>query len=307
MPSSLRASPKILFFPDQHLGRNTAFAMGYPMDKMIVWDPTKDLGGNTEQQIRDAIFVLWKGHCSVHQLFRPEHIDAVRREHPNMKVIVHPECRHEVVEKADLAGSTAYIVKQIEAAPPGSEWAVGTEVHLVNRLKQQHPEQTIRVLSDCQCLCTTMYRIDLPHLCWAMENLVEGIVVNEIRVDSHTRHKWATLSRSSACSRSKEPVTPSERNNPWGQPSIEPIPHRVARKLARGFLPMIEIPPGVLHDDILTNLLEEFVTRDGTDPTDAAVKIAQVRHLLKLGQAVILFDEESETTTIVVKDRKSLQ
>jgi quinolinate synthase len=188
-PSSFR---KILFFPDQHLGRNTAHAMSYPIDKMVVWDPTKDLGGNTPEQIRSATFILWKGHCSVHQLFRPEHVDAVRREHPNMKVIVHPECRHEVVEKADLAGSTAYIVKQIEAAAPGSEWAIGTEVHLVNRLKQQHPEQTIIVLSECQCLCTTMFRIDLPHLCWVLENLIEGKVVNEIKVDAHTR-KWATV------------------------------------------------------------------------------------------------------------------
>jgi quinolinate synthase len=183
---------KVLFFPDQHLGRNTAFAMGYPLDKMVVWDPTQDLGGNSERDLVDADFVLWKGHCSVHALFRPEHVDAVRREHPNMKVIVHPECKFDVVQKADMAGSTAYIVKQVEAAPPGTEWAIGTEVHLVNRLKQQHPEQKIVVLSDCQCLCTTMFRIDLPHLCWVLENLVEGNVVNEIRVDPNTR-KWATV------------------------------------------------------------------------------------------------------------------
>lgn len=185
-------TPKILFFPDQHLGRNTAYAMGVPLDRMIVWDPKQDLGGNTEEQVRNAIVVLWKGHCSVHALFRPEHIDDVRRNHPNMKVIVHPECKWEVVQKADMAGSTAYIVKQVEAAPPGTEWAIGTEVHLVNRLKQQHPDQKIVVLSDCQCLCTTMYRIDLPHLCWVLENLVDGKVVNEIRVDAHTR-KWATV------------------------------------------------------------------------------------------------------------------
>ena len=183
---------KILFFPDQHLGRNTAYAMGYPLDKMVVWDPRQDLGGNDEQSLRDADFVLWKGHCSVHALFRPEHVDDVRRKYPDMKVIVHPECKWEVVQKADMAGSTAYIVKQIEAAPPGSEWAIGTEVHLVNRLKNQHPEQKIIVLSDCQCLCTTMYRIDLPHLCWVLENLVDGNVVNEIRVDAHTRN-WATV------------------------------------------------------------------------------------------------------------------
>jgi quinolinate synthase len=201
-PSSLPASPrlrvsaskrtKVLFFPDQHLGRNTAHAMGYPLDRMIVWDPNQDLGGNTPEQIRDADFVLWKGHCSVHQLFRPEHIDQVRAKYPEMKVMVHPECRFEVVEKADLAGSTAYIVKQIEAAPPGSQWAIGTEVHLINRLARQHPEQKIIVLSDCQCLCTTMFRIDLPHLCWVIENLIEGRVVNPIKVDSLTR-KWATV------------------------------------------------------------------------------------------------------------------
>jgi quinolinate synthase len=183
---------KILFFPDQHLGRNTAYAMGYPLEKMVVWDPRQDLGGNSERAIQEATFILWKGHCSVHALFRPEHVDDVRKNHPDMKVIVHPECKWEVVQKADMAGSTAYIVKQIEAAPPGSEWAIGTEVHLVNRLKNQHPEQKIVVLSDCQCLCTTMYRIDLPHLCWTLENLVEGKVVNEIKVDSHTR-KWATV------------------------------------------------------------------------------------------------------------------
>src|SRR5688572_13228912 len=183
---------KILFFPDQHLGRNTAHAMGYPLDKMVVWDPREDLGGNDEGALKAADFVLWKGHCSVHALFRPEHVDDVRRKYPGMKVIVHPECKFEVVQKADIAGSTAYIVKQIEAAPPGSQWAVGTEVHLVNRLKNEHPEQQIIVLSDCQCLCTTMYRIDLPHLCWVLENLVDGKVVNEVKVDAHTR-RWATV------------------------------------------------------------------------------------------------------------------
>jgi len=183
---------KILFFPDQHLGRNTAYAMGYPLEKMVVWDPRQDLGGNDPQRLRDADFVLWKGHCSVHALFRPEHVDEVRAKYPGMKVMVHPECKFDVVQKADLAGSTAYIVKQVEAAAPGTQWAIGTEVHLIHRLAKQHPEQKIIVLSDCQCLCTTMYRIDLPHLCWVLENLVEGTVVNEIRVDEHTR-KWATV------------------------------------------------------------------------------------------------------------------
>src|SRR4051812_49060680 len=143
--SSFPKKVKILFFPDQHLGRNTAYAMGYPLEQMVVWDPREELGGNNERAIREADFVLWKGHCSVHALFRPEHVDEVRAKHPNMKVIVHPECKWEVVQKADLAGSTAYIVKQIEAAPPGSEWAIGTEVHLVNRLRNEHPEQKIIV------------------------------------------------------------------------------------------------------------------------------------------------------------------
>jgi quinolinate synthase len=183
---------KILFFPDQHLGRNTAYAMGYPLDQMVVWDPRQNLGGNTEDQLQSAKFILWKGHCSVHALFRPEHIDQARAKYPDIKVIVHPECSREVVQKADLAGSTSYIIKTIEAAAPGTQWAIGTEVHLVNRLRQQHPDKKIIVLSDCQCLCTTMYRIDLPHLCWAIENLVEGKVVNEIKVDADTRH-WATV------------------------------------------------------------------------------------------------------------------
>ena len=191
-PSTQRSKVKILFFPDQHLGRNTAYSMGYPLDRMVVWDPREDLGGNDETALRNADFVLWKGHCSVHQLFRPEHIDQVRNRFPDVKVMVHPECRFEVVEKADLAGSTAYIVDQVRKAPPGTTWAIGTEVHLINRLKREHPEQNIMVLSDCQCLCTTMFRIDLPHLCWVLENLLEGRVVNEIRVDDHTR-KWATV------------------------------------------------------------------------------------------------------------------
>jgi quinolinate synthase len=192
VPSCLPPRVKILFFPDQHLGRNTAYAMGYPLERMVVWDPRLDLGGNSVESLVNADFVLWKGHCSVHQLFRPEHVDQAREKYPQMKVIVHPECRWEVVQKADMAGSTAMIVKTIEAAPAGSQWAVGTEVHLIHRLAQAHPEQKIIVLSDCQCLCTTMFRIDLPHLCWALENLLEGKVVNEIRVDAMTR-KWSQV------------------------------------------------------------------------------------------------------------------
>src|SRR5215203_5469324 len=205
---------KILFFPDQHLGRNTAYAMGYPLDKMVVWDPTQDLGGNSERTLIDADFVLWKGHCSVHALFRPEHVDQVRRKYPDMKVMVHPECKFEVVQKADMAGSTAYIVKTIEAAAPGTEWAIGTEVHLVNRLKNQHPDKRIVVLSDCQCLCTTMYRIDLPHVCWVLENLLEGKVVNEVKVDAHTR-KWSlvALERMLAIKGTGNPLS-GQKSNP---------------------------------------------------------------------------------------------
>ena len=196
VPSCPRApvpSAKILFFPDQHLGRNTAAAMGYDPDRdMVVWDPRQDLGGNSLEQLRAATFILWKGHCSVHALFRPEHVDQIRAKIPEVKVIVHPECRKEVVDKADMAGSTAYIVKQVKSAPPGTIWSIGTEVHLVNRLKNDHPEQTIYVLSDCQCLCTTMSRIDLPHLCYVLENLVDGKVVNEIKVPAETR-RWALV------------------------------------------------------------------------------------------------------------------
>jgi quinolinate synthase len=190
---ALERRQKILFFPDQHLGRNTAASMGYDPDRdMVLWDPRKDLGGNTEEDLKRATFLLWKGHCSVHALFRPEHVDQAREQYPDVKVLVHPECKKEVVDKADMAGSTAYIVDQVRAAEPGTVWAIGTEVHLVNRLRQQHPEQTIFVLSECQCLCTTMTRIDLPHLCYVLEELVAGNVVNEIKVDATTR-KWATI------------------------------------------------------------------------------------------------------------------
>jgi quinolinate synthase len=184
---------KIIFFPDQHLGRNTAYALGFPLDSMVVWDYKQPGGGLTDEQIRNATFILWKGHCSVHQLFRPEHVDQVRAKHPGVKVIVHPECRFEVVQKADISGSTDLIGKTIAAAPPGSTWAVGTEVHMVNRLAKQHPDKHILILSECQCLCTTMYRIDPPHLLFVLDQLVQGNVVNRITVDSYTKY-WARVS-----------------------------------------------------------------------------------------------------------------
>ena len=182
---------RVLFFPDQHLGRNTARKMGIPLDEMCVWNPHDPrLGGNDARRITNSRVILWQGHCSVHAMFRPEHVDAMRANLPGVKVLVHPECAMEVVDKADLAGSTSYIIKQVEAAPPGTTWAIGTELHLVKRLEQQHPEQTIRFLSPVVCMCATMYRIDLAHLCWSLEHLEAGKPVNVIRVDDETA-KWA--------------------------------------------------------------------------------------------------------------------
>lgn len=234
--ASASISTKILFFPDQHLGRNTAYAMGIPLDQMIIWDPRLDGGGNTDEQIRNARVILWKGHCSVHALFRPEHIDRIREQHPDVKVIVHPECKWEVVQKADLAGSTAYIVDQVKKAPPGTRWAIGTEAHLVNRLKNQHPEQHITVLSDCQCLCTTMFRIDLPRLCWAIESLAEGTVVNEIKVDANTR-KWSTvaLQRMLSIKATGNPVQTDRARQSAGGPSNWP-PADPAKLAQRGII-----------------------------------------------------------------------
>ena len=190
-------SVKILFLPDQHLGRNTAAAMGYdPVTQMAVWDPRspQDLGGLDEVDLLRSTFILWKGHCSVHMLFRPEHVDQARAQQPDIRVIVHPECRYEVVQKADLSGSTERIMHTIEAAPPGSHWAVGTEVHMVNRLAHQAAKRgvSVRMLSDCQCLCTTMYRIDMPHLLWVFDNLAQGKVVNAITVEPQVK-KWALV------------------------------------------------------------------------------------------------------------------
>ena len=182
---------RVLFFPDQHLGRNTARAMGIPLDEMALWNPHDPaLGGNAREQLERARVILWQGHCSVHAMFRPEHVDAVREHVPGVKILVHPECSMEVVDKADLVGSTSYILRQVEDAPPGTSWAIGTELHLVKRLEHQHPEQTIRFLSPTVCMCATMYRIDLAHLCWSLEHLERGRPVNVIRVDDETA-AWA--------------------------------------------------------------------------------------------------------------------
>jgi len=182
---------RVLFFPDQHLGRNTARTMGVPLDEMCVWNPhDPTLGGNARARLERSRVILWQGHCSVHAMFRPEHVDAMRSLIPGVKVLVHPECAMEVVDKADLVGSTSFILRQVEQAAAGSAWAIGTELHLVKRLEQNHPEQTIRFLSPVVCMCATMYRIDLAHLCWSLEHLEAGRPVNVIRVDDETA-RWA--------------------------------------------------------------------------------------------------------------------
>ncbi len=181
---------KVFFLPDQHLGRNTAvLKMGLTVDDCVVWDPMKAGGGLTTQQLRDARMILWKGHCSVHGRFSPAVVDELREKHPGIKILVHPECTHEVCLKADLIGSTEFIIKTIEAAPAGSIWAIGTELNLVNRLRTNHPDKTIVFLDRNACFCSTMNRIDLPHLVWVLENLVAGTVVNRIDVDPETERE----------------------------------------------------------------------------------------------------------------------
>jgi len=179
---ALERSDKILFLPDQHLGRNTAYRLGFRLDEMVVWDPHEELGGLEEERLRDARFVLWKGHCSVHQRFLPDHVAKVRARYPGISVISHPECRWEVTQLSDDVGSTEHIIKRVTNAPAGSQWAIGTEIHLVNRLKNENADRLVVPLDDCGCLCSTMFRIDAPHLLWALENLVEGRVVNQISV-----------------------------------------------------------------------------------------------------------------------------
>jgi quinolinate synthase len=190
-------APKVLFLPDQHLGRNTAHALGIPLSEMAVWDPYQIMGGNTPERLRNAKVILWKGHCSVHQRFLPEHVDRVRANNPGIKVVVHPECRLEVCQKADAIGSTERIIKIVEEAPAGSSFAIGTEIHLVNRLTKRFAREgkLVMTLDDAGCLCTTMFRISPQHLAWSLENLVEGNVVNRIRVDEDVKH-WARVALS---------------------------------------------------------------------------------------------------------------
>lgn len=175
---------KILFLPDQHLGRNTAVSLGIPLDKLVVFDPFQMNGGLTPEQFRSAKIILWKGHCSVHGRFLPGHVDKVRAKYPGIRVIAHPECRHEVCRKADGIGSTERLIRYVTEAPEGTMFAIGTEIHLVNRLAKQFAPKGKRIitLDDTGCLCTTMFRISPQHLAWALENLVEGRIVNQIKV-----------------------------------------------------------------------------------------------------------------------------
>ncbi|WP_043638331.1 quinolinate synthase NadA [Nonomuraea candida] len=184
---------KVLFLPDQHLGRNTAvLEMGMSLEDCVVWNPHRPNGGLTREELERAKMILWRGHCSVHGRFTAESVDDVRARIPGVNVLVHPECRHEVVLKADHVGSTEHIIKTLRAAPAGSSWAIGTELNLVKRLAQTFPDKNISFLDRTVCYCSTMNRIDLPHLVWALESLVLGEVVNQITVDADTTH-WAKV------------------------------------------------------------------------------------------------------------------
>jgi quinolinate synthase len=192
MEWALKRGEKGLFLPDEHLGRNTAYRMGIPLEQMALWDPHEDSGGLTEEEIRGARVILWKGHCSVHQRFLPEHVKKAREKYPGIRVVAHPECRWEVCQLADEVGSTEFIIRRVTEAPPGSQWAVGTEIHLVNRLANEHRDRLVVSLDDCGCLCSTMYRISPQHLCWTLESLLAGQVVNRVSVDPETK-RWARI------------------------------------------------------------------------------------------------------------------
>jgi len=187
MDWAFRKKPRVLFFPDQHLGRNTGYRMGIPVERMPLWDPHEEGGGLREEDLRLCRVLLWKGHCSVHNRFMPEMVDRRREQIPGVKVIVHPECRFEVAQKADAIGSTEGILKAVREAPEGSKWAVGTELNMVNRLAREvAPSKQVVSLDDCFCVCSTMFRIDPPHLAWVLEGLEEGRLLNRIEVPEPT-------------------------------------------------------------------------------------------------------------------------
>ena len=190
---ALSRGERVLFLPDQHLGRNTAvLQLGIPLEECVLWDPHKPNGGVTPEQLDAARILLWRGHCSVHGRFTVESVEEARERIPGVTVLVHPECRHEVVKAADVVGSTELIIQTLDAAAPGSSWVVGTELNLVRRLAKAHPDKQISFLDRTVCYCSTMNRIDLPHLVWALESLAAGRVVNRIVVDDDTAH-WARV------------------------------------------------------------------------------------------------------------------
>jgi quinolinate synthase len=194
---ALDQGDKVLFFPDQHLGRNTGVKLGYdPDEDMVLWDPFKPLGGNTPEKLQRAKFILWKGHCSVHKRFTVEQIEEFRANYPGIKILVHPECELDVVNAADYAGSTEYIIKQVEASEPGSKWAIGTEINLVSRLAHENPGKIVFCLDPQICPCSTMYRIHPSFLLWTLESLVKGEVVNEVVVpDDVKEHARIAIDR----------------------------------------------------------------------------------------------------------------
>jgi quinolinate synthase len=195
---SFERREKVLFFPDQHLGRNTGYKMGIPLEEMVIWDYDMPMGGLSKEQIKNAKMILWKGFCSVHQMFKPEQVENFRREHPDGFVISHPEASFEVCQMSDFVGSTEYIINVISDAEPGTQWLVGTELNLVNRLHQTlaSENKTVQFMSPMLCMCSTMFRIDPQHLAWVLENLVEGHVVNQISVtEKVANHARVALQR----------------------------------------------------------------------------------------------------------------
>jgi quinolinate synthase len=190
---AFKQGKRVLFFPDEHLGRNTAFHYGIPSEQMVVYNPKNPLDfDDAETLLENSRIILWKGYCSTHMRFSVEQIAKARADYPGINVIVHPECRQEVVEAADLYGSTEYIIQQIEKAPAGSQWAVGTEINLVHRIAQEHPDKFIFCLDPIVCPCSTMYRIHPAYLAWVLEALVNGEVLNQVSVDEETAH-WARV------------------------------------------------------------------------------------------------------------------